>query len=280
MDEPRKNAAPRIFCIPATESPILAVLRRGPSEWYHVGRWNVEEWTYEPGAWFRGRLFPQKCDLSPDGRWFAYSAHQPKARWPAGTIYEAISRLPWLSALAAWEAGTTYSRGIRFDVEVRTSDLGPPDIGDETPCLKQYGLRVNRAHQFAVERRRGWVETEDSAPRDPRDIWDEKRRVRMSKPQPSGSAVLEVEGTYAAFRDNSQARDPASYTVVEDFDIIGLERAQWADWTPSGILLMATVDGSLEAHEWSHGVKRKIFAHDLASVQPTPTAAPEWALAW
>ena len=84
------KAAPRIFCIPATESPILAVLRRGPSPWCHVGRWNVQEWTYEPGAWFRGRLFPQKCDVSPDGRWLAYSAHKPSAQWPAGTIYEAI----------------------------------------------------------------------------------------------------------------------------------------------------------------------------------------------
>ncbi len=189
MGRPGKNPGPRIFCIPATASPILAVLSRGPSSWYHVGLWNVEDWTHEPGAWFRGRLFPQKCDLSPDGRWLAYSAHQPSARWPAGTIYEAISRLPWLHALAAWEAGTTYTRGIRFDEEAGSSDLGAPDVGDATARLRRYGVRLNRACQFAVERRRGWVETEGSGPRDPKDDWDERRTVRMSKEQPKGSGV-------------------------------------------------------------------------------------------
>ncbi|MEJ2204172.1 MAG: hypothetical protein P8170_08680 [Gemmatimonadota bacterium] len=274
------KTAPRIFCVPATESPVLAVLRRGPSSWCHVGRWNVQEWTYEPGAWFRGRLFPQKCDVSPDGRWLAYSAHKASAQWPAGTIYEAISRLPWLHALAAWEAGSTYTRGIRFDSDSTRSDLGSPDVGDAEPCLRRYGLRANRAHQFAVERRRGWVETEDSPPPDPHDLWDEKRRVRMSKSQPSGTAVLEVEGSYAAFRDNPQVRDPASYSVVENGNITQLEGVQWADWASSGVLLVATLEGCLEAHEWSDGTKRKIFERDLASLLPVPGSAPEWALEW
>jgi len=280
MDRIGRRTAPRIFCIPATAAPIVAVLRRGPSPWYHVGRWNVEEWTYEPGAWLRGRLFPQKCDVSPDGRWLAYSAQKHSARWPAGTIYEAISRLPWLHALAAWEAGSTYTRGFRFDAETMTSDLGPPDVGDVTPCLERYGLRINRAHQFAVERRRGWTETEDSASRHPGDLWDEKRRVRMSKPQPSGFAVLEVEGSYAAFRDNPGLREPPCYGVVEEGDVSPLEEAQWADWSASGVLLVATLAGRLEAHEWGGGAKSKIFEEDLAALTPAPEAAPQWASEW
>lgn len=274
------KVSPRIFCIPATAAPILAVLRRGPSGWFHVGRWNVEEWTYEPGAWFRGRLFPQKCDLSPDGRWLAYSAQKPSAQWPAETIYEAISRLPWLHALAAWSAGSTYTRGIRFDSEATTSDLGSPDVGDLAPCLRRYGLRVNGAHQFAVERRRGWVETEDSPPRDPDDLWDEKREVRMSKPQPSGAAVLKVEGSYAAFRDDPQGREPACYGVVQRGDITVLEGVQWADWAASGVLLTATLEGRLEAHDWSGGAGRRLFREDLSSLRPAPEPAPEWALEW
>lgn len=130
--------APRIFCIPATAAPIVAVLRRGPSRWVHVGRWNIATWTYEPGAWFRGRLFPQKCDLSPDGRWLACVAQKTSARWPAGTVYEAISRLPWLHALAAWEAGTTYTRGMHFDGEAGVCSPGKPDVGDVAPCLARY----------------------------------------------------------------------------------------------------------------------------------------------
>lgn len=280
MDRSVKKPGPRIFCIPATASPILAVMSRGPSGWYHVGRWNVQEWVYEPGAWFRGRLFPQKCDLSPDGRWLAYSAHQPSARWPAGTIYEAVSRLPWLHALAAWEAGTTYTRGIRFDDEPTTSDLGTPDVEDVTPCLRRYGLRLNRACQFAVERRRGWVETDDSDPRDPKDLWDERRAVRMRKEQPNGSAVLQVAGAYAAFRDNPNARTPASYSITERGRTEVLGGVQWADWTATGILLTATTQGSLEAHAWADGLTRKIYEHDLAVLRPDPAPPPNWALEW
>jgi hypothetical protein len=227
-----------------------------------------------------GRLFPQKCDLSPDGRWLAYSAHQPSARWPAGTIYEAISRLPWLHALAAWEAGTTYTRGIRFDEEARTSDLGPPDVGDATACLRTYGVRLNRACQFAVERRRGWVETDDSDPRDPKDLWDERRTVRMRKEQPNGSAVLQVAGAYAAFRDNPNARTPASYSITERGRTEVLGGVQWADWTATGILLTATTQGSLEAHAWADGLTRKIYEHDLAVLRPDPAPPPNWALEW
>jgi hypothetical protein len=37
--------APPIFCIPTAAAPVLAVARRGGSERYQVGRWNVEDWT-------------------------------------------------------------------------------------------------------------------------------------------------------------------------------------------------------------------------------------------
>ncbi len=269
-----------MFCIPATAAPVLAVLRRGPSQWFHVGRWDIADWTYEPGAWFRGRLFPQKCDVSPDGRWLAYSAQKPTARWAAGTVYEAISRLPWLHALAAWEAGTTYSRGIRFDGEAGTSDLGVPDAGDATACLARYGLRVNPAQQFAVERRRGWRETADTAARDPEDTWDERRLVRMSKAQPTGAAVLEVEGSYAAFRDSPERRETACYSIVEGGEMTVLEDAQWADWSGTGQLLVATIRGSLEAYDWRGGALRRIFEQDLSGLAPDPVEPPPWAYEW
>ena len=64
--------APRIFGIPATEAPVVALIRRGPSDWCHVGRWDVETMDFQPGSWLRGTIYPQRCDLSPDGRWLCY----------------------------------------------------------------------------------------------------------------------------------------------------------------------------------------------------------------
>ena len=108
------SVPPRIYCIPATAAPIVAVFRRGPTNWSHVGRWDVEERRYEPGAWLGGRIFPRRSDLSPDGRFLCYFAHKPSATWEHGEAYVALSKLPWLTALHAFRTCGTWTRGYYF----------------------------------------------------------------------------------------------------------------------------------------------------------------------
>ena len=48
---------PRIYCIVETQAPVAAVFQRGPSHWSRVGRWDLAERRYEPGAWLGGRSF-------------------------------------------------------------------------------------------------------------------------------------------------------------------------------------------------------------------------------
>mgnify|MGYP001815638925 CR=1 FL=1 len=202
------------------------------------------------------------------------------ADWPAGTIYEAISRLPWVEALAAWEEGTTYTRGIHFDDKPGACDLDEPDVGDAGPCVARYGIRLTRAVQFAVERRHGWVETEDTPPRNVKDTWDERRRVRMMKPQPNGAATLQVEGSYAGFRTSPDLYEPACYSLTRKNDVDLLEDVQWADWDASGRMLIATVDGRLQAREYQEREHEVVFEHDLSGLTPEPVAAPAWAGEW
>lgn len=242
-----------------------------------MGRWDLDPPRYEPGAWIRATLYPQKCDLSPDGRWFAYSALNAKADWPAGTIYEAISRLPWLHALAAWEVGTTYTRGVEFVEQPGESILGAPDVGDVAPCLARYGLRLRRPAQFAVERRRGWVETEDSPPRDEGGPWDERRAVRLRKPAPVGTAFLEVSGSYGAFRDSPQMREPVRYTLGPEGHTLD---AQWADWDARGRLLLATAAGALQIRMPRDDGFELVFEEDLAALTPDPQPPPAIAHEW
>jgi hypothetical protein len=56
---------------------------------------------------------PATGDLSPDGRWFAYFALKASADWELGATYIAISRLPWLTALAGWGIGSAAVAGPR-----------------------------------------------------------------------------------------------------------------------------------------------------------------------
>jgi hypothetical protein len=196
---------PRIFGIIALHAPVAAVIRRGPSDWMHLSRWDLETPAYEPGAWLRGTIYPQRCDLSPDGRWFSYFALNASAEWELGPTYIVISRLPWLTALAAWGIGSTWTRGMQFVEDRAVFAVDEPDLGDLSTVRERYGLRLSRADSFAVERRRGWTETPDTPPRPAEDAWDERRgdTIVMEKPRPhsSGSDRLTVRGTYAAIRE-------------------------------------------------------------------------------
>jgi hypothetical protein len=94
---------------------VALILRRGPSAWYHLILWDTARDTFEHGAWFKGRIYEERCDLSPDGDLFLYFALQG-SRW--GTSYKgawtAVSRPPWLHALALWPQGHTWGGGGRF----------------------------------------------------------------------------------------------------------------------------------------------------------------------
>lgn len=280
-----RSSGPRLFGIVASRAPVVAIIRRGPSEWAHLGKLTLDPTTYQSGSWFHGRIFPQKCDLSPDGRWFAYSAHKHGTDWAAGEIYEAVSRLPWLHALAAWEAGTTYTRGMHFVEEPRRNDMGEPDVGDIRPLTRTLGLVVTRPVQFAVERRRGWAEVEGTPPWSERDFFDENRHVAMERSSPADPSVrLRVSGTYAAFRGLPSWRTPAVYELESDHDIAPLEGAQWADWAPDGRLVVASDTGLLSVHG---GVDPRrldpgdpLFEVDLAPLGPAPEAPPDEARRW
>jgi hypothetical protein len=113
---PSKPAC-RLFVIPAAEAPVAVVVRRGPSAWVQIIRWNTERDTFEDGAWIRGRVYAEKCDLSPEGSLFVYFVarnrrHEAEAGY--GCAWTAVSRPPWLTALALWPADTTYGVGGRF----------------------------------------------------------------------------------------------------------------------------------------------------------------------
>ena len=269
---------PRIYCVTAAEAPIVAVFRRGPTRWSHVGQWDVARLHYEPGAWLGGRIFPRRCDLSPDGRYLAYFAHKPSATWELGEAYVAVSKLPWLTALHAFATCGTWTRGYFFSKEVATGHSEAPDL----PI--PYRLQSIPAVQFATERRRGWQESPDCPPRDPRDAWDERRNVRMQRRQPGGHRLLHVESIGHAGGEFGieQAVDGlrVQYSIEADGQLTLLDDVQWADWDQHGRLLVATRSGNLQVRTVSSGKTQILFEEDLASLAPNPVPAPDWAQHW
>jgi hypothetical protein len=278
----------RVFGIGATAADVVAVLRRGPSGWSHVGRWDTAGRRYEPGSWLRGTLYPQRCDLSADGRYLCYFALKGNSTWELGPAYIAVSRLPWLTALAAWRPAGTHIRGAHFVADASRCDLGPPDAGDASGLCGRYGLAMTEAAAYPVERRRGWRETPDTPARAVTDRWDEKRAdtVRMTRPQPeqarghaprSGGTRpwLAVTGGYAAHRTMPQHYDPPRYELLDKQAgsvLEHLDGIQWADWARGGELLTATTDGRLQIRDRT--TLQVAWEHDLAPMHPHGDVPP------
>jgi hypothetical protein len=272
------RVAPRVYCIPATEAPVIAVFRRGPTNWSHVGRWDLAEGRYEPGAWLRGRIFPRRSDLSPDGRLLCYFAHKPTATWEQGEAYVALSKLPWLTALHAFGTCGTWTRGFFF-----TEDGGGDNLHDVKLPIS-YGLRSIPVVQFANERRRGWEEALDSPPRDAKDVWDQHRNARMQKRQPRGNRMLYMESVGWAGGEFGvdQAVDGlrVRYSLESDGDLKQLDELQWADWDREGRLLVATRSGKLQVWNLDGDGPKILFEQDLSLLEPNPAPAPAWAHHW
>ncbi len=272
------NVAPRIYCIPATDAPVVAVLRRGPSDWFHVGRWDLARERFDGGAWFAGRIFPRRSALSPDGRFLCYFAHKPGSSWEHGEAYVAVSKLPWLSALHAFGTCGTWTRGFYF-----TED-GGCDIPEAEGLPIAYGLRSIPAVQFANERRRGWEEAPDSPPRRPDDVWDQHRNARLRKRQPGAERVLCVESVGAAGGEfgTDQAVDGllGRYAIEANGDVELLDDLQWADWSRDGRLLVATRSGRIQIWKLEDDRRRVDFDFDLSTLEPDPVAPPGDARHW
>lgn len=271
------SVPPRLHCVPAARAPVVAVLRRGPTDWSQVGRWDLAAGRYEPGAWLRARIFPRRSDLSPDGRFLCCFVHQPSATWEHGETYVAVSKLPWMTALHASGTDGTWTRGHHF---VEGGELREGDRELPAP----FRLRPTPAVQFASERRRGWEECADSPPRVPGDLWDERRNVRLRRQQPGGDRVLCVESLGVAGGEFGvdQAVDGLRvlYSVERGGEVRLLDDVQWADWHGDGTLLVATRSGRLQRRRPEADGDTLLFDEDLAGLQPRPMPAPAWAQDW
>jgi hypothetical protein len=101
----------RLYAILAREAPVGVIFRRGPSRQVRLIRWNLEDDSFEPGQWFGGRIYERRCDLSPQGDMLIYFAAKHR---PPHHSWTAVSRPPWLTALALWPKGDCWAGGGLF----------------------------------------------------------------------------------------------------------------------------------------------------------------------
>jgi hypothetical protein len=186
------------------------------------------------------------------------------ATWELGWTYVAISRLPQLTALAAWATNGTWTRGIHLVADPSVREVTEPEHG-ALPADLRAGVAITHAALYAVERRRGWVEAPGSTPHAEDDFWDLRRAhdLRMHKPRPGGDDILEVQGGYGAFRNRGYSQEIAYR--IGDTELTGVN---WADWLRDGRLLVATTEGTLETRTESDWTRPATVVADVSRDRP------------
>lgn len=110
----------RIHVLLASQAPVGLVIRRGPSKSVATLLWDRERDEFQLGQWLKGRIYERRSDLSPDGKHLIYFAMNGKRHSDAQGSWTAISRVPYLKALAifpkgdCWHGGGLWSGKARY----------------------------------------------------------------------------------------------------------------------------------------------------------------------
>lgn len=102
-----RNIPGRLHLLPARAAPIVVIIRRKPTDWTHVIRWNTATDEFEHGSWLHGKIYHLRSDVSFDGQWLVYFAMGMKAR-----VWDDVCPVLSLKRPAnAWASGTYFGGG-------------------------------------------------------------------------------------------------------------------------------------------------------------------------
>lgn len=284
-------ASARLYVLLARKSPLAVIFRRGPSSQVLTLAWNTSDDTIRPGQWFRGRIYERRCDLSPSGEKLIYFA--AKHRPPYGT-WTAVSRPPYLTALALWPKGDAWGGGglfanertIELNHPASQSALAPefrlPKTISVVPHGKLSGAGEDDPLLSARLSRDGWTLSDEA------EFKRESSRAPVSWTYPRHQVWEKTRGRWRLQMRllGIHERDGAWYVLehrlldARGTAQVDFGRSDWADWARDGDLLLAR-DGRLyrlPVRAAGPGELRKVA--DLRPLRFANVAAPPGALTW
>jgi len=253
----RTDSATRLFGLVARDARIAVIFRRGPSKQVRMLLWDLVTDAVTPGQWLSGRIYDERCGISPDGRLVVYFAGKFKTKL---ATFTAVSRPPYFTALALWPEGSTYGGGGFFEhnrklilnyncliAELNNNATLPADF--VVSHTGEYCKRHNRDQ--TAQANQGWILKSKGADGAP----TPKMRFVYSppwvcvKPHPTQAGVTlerstlgmgEVNGPFTvySYRLLETPPKPASASAGEAL-ASDLGRLDWADWDHDGSLLFA-----------------------------------------
>ena len=277
----------RLYAILARESPIGVIFRRGPSKRVQLIHWNTDTDTFTPGQWFHGRIYEHRGDLSPDGTkliYFAQKINPHTIESDYSYAWTAISKPPYLTALALWPKGSCWGGGGLFlsDTEVwlnhDTDTIVPhPDHQPKNLTITHEGGGSGEDDPIQLYRmaRDGWRHTQE---------WQMEltskgyvtRTPRLHRKQnPLGWQKLTMATTLTDFAHHYEYS--VRYAEDQDLELTG---AEWADWDQKGRLVFAKSGKIFVLPADAIGREPPQELIDLNRNVPEAIEAPDWAKRW
>ncbi len=301
----RVKAPCRLFGILARQANVGILLRRGPSKWVRLIKWFVGEDRFEFGQWFKGRVYEDRCDLSPSGRLLIYFASKINERtladspsfletiWAIAGLeagqsshytyaWTAVSKPPWFTALALWPKGDCWRGGGLFEDESTVRVNHSPTEARPHPNHLPSQLTV-QATSVASEllrserlKRDGWVlEQEGEFIHSSKSGYRTIQEEVYGKLSRGGEHDLLMMHTLMRYKHSLtfRVRSKGNGSTTE------LGEATWSDWDQCGRLICAK-DGKLLHYrlEGDSFVPRLI--HDFNADRPQAIPPSPEALSW
>jgi hypothetical protein len=281
----------RLFVIFARRAHVAVIFRRGPSKWVQLIKWNTDNDTFEPGQWFHGRIYEKRCDLSPDGSLLVYFAQKISARTLKDKAYTyvwtAISKPPYLTALALWPKGDCWNGGGLFRSDKALALYHAPATKAHPEHKPPRWLHVTLTDHGRGEddpifsdrlERDGWKleqEWKVESRGYPKWYHTEQPEIRRKLNRNQKSAVQLIRAI------NRLDYTEEFFAVTDKGTCVApITRASWADWDQNGRLVFCK-DGRVYAA--TLGVAGDWKEAELAnfnSSKPVPLPAPRSATIW
>lgn len=285
----------RAFGILARDAPLAVILRRGPSDWAQLIRWQTSSDHLEYGQWMKGRIYERRCDLSPDGNLFLYFARKKNQKTINDEDYTyawtAISRPPYFTALALWPKGNSWNGGGVFDDNTTIRLNHNPERMASHPNHQPQGLTIipdfeGKGEDSSIYPKllnsHGWELIQDA------DSWDEETFSiykpnqpviwRKTIPRFGLSLLMHLNGS-----NKNQFGDDLilHYVVIDEHtnDSYPIENATWADWDQQGRLVYIS-RGLLLGQQIRPELNTARVIADLNAQAPSSVITPDWARKW
>ena len=273
-----------LFAIAARRAPVAVIFRRGPSKQVLLVKWHLDSDKLEYGQWLKGRIYERRCDLSPSGNlliYFAASFKPPLYSWTA------ISKPPFLTALALWPKGDTWGGGGIFESETSVQLNHRPEHHAMAPGFRlkkdmrvaPYGSRPGGGEDFPLYHslllRNGWTTI---------DKGEAGKPITYEKAS-SGGHRLQMQIRGAGKKMDTWYR--IDHVVLDEAGhrLFTLPRTSWADWDDRDLLFAKECKlFRLRRKNFSsylnHGDKALKLVADLSTLKFEEKVAPHKATMW